>query len=168
LKIDGKELKERIMVSSSIDEDVAVVKITDKVKEYHPDLDRGYGFHAVSEALLPEKSPVSWPPVEAGDDVITVGYPHGLFDEQNLFPTVLSGCIATKWGALASRHFLLDRALFSGSSGSIVITKPTIIGSIVTKQFLFLGVYEGYFHMTGKVWHGSLVTDIISKGVAQP
>jgi hypothetical protein len=172
LKIDRKELKRRIRVSSYIDEDVAVVKITDKVTEHHPDIDRGYGFFAVGEALLPEKAPVSWPPVEAGDDVIVVGYPHGQFDEQNLFPIVKSGCIATKWGAYVngSRHFLLDRKLFPGSSGSVVITKPTILGSILTKQFLFLGVYEGeyninYFSTAGKVWYGSLVSDIISKGV---
>jgi hypothetical protein len=99
LVINGEDLKERIRISSDTNEDVAVVKVTDKIEKVHVDIDQGYGFFAVSETLLPDKSAVS---VEVGDDVIVVGYPRGIYDEENLFPIVRSSCIATKDPSCAS------------------------------------------------------------------
>jgi hypothetical protein len=69
LGIYGGELKERIRISQDRNEDVAVVKVTDKIEKVHPDIDQEYGFFAVSGTLLSDKSAVF---VEVGDDVIVV------------------------------------------------------------------------------------------------
>jgi hypothetical protein len=169
LVIYSEDLKKRIRISRDTNEDVAVVKVTDKIEKVHPDIDQGYGFFAVSRTLLPDKSAVF---AEVGDDVIVVGYPQGIYDEENLFPIVRSSCIATRWGAYVNgfRYFLLDRKHHPGSSGSIVITKPITTETSTTKQFLFLGIYEGELFRntwptdTGKVWYGSFVNDIINNG----
>ncbi|HYA83525.1 MAG TPA: serine protease [Candidatus Bathyarchaeia archaeon] len=169
LVICGEDLKGRIRLSHDANEDVAVVKVTDEIEKVHPDIDQGYGFFAVSDILFPDKSSAF---VEVGDDVIVVGYPRGIYDEENLFPIVRSSCIATRWGAHVNgfRYFLLDRKHHPGSSGSIVITKPTVIESSITKQFLFLGIYEGELYRnktptdTSKVWYGSLVKEIVNNG----
>ncbi|MDX1921345.1 MAG: hypothetical protein SFU25_11510 [Candidatus Caenarcaniphilales bacterium] len=64
--------------------------------------------------------------------------------------TVKSGIIASKWRAFynGNPYFLVDCKLFPGSSGSIIITKATGLGSAVGsfEFFQFLGVYSGEFY----------------------
>lgn len=126
---------------------------------------------------------------EVSDDAIVIGYPRGFYDDVNLFPIVKSGIIATRWGVPFKGRpcFLIDAKLFPGSSGSIVVTKPSnlavVDGRIMyakEKQFSFLGIFSGepyelekpiefedmvitrrYGYNLGTVWYGSLVDEII-------
>ncbi len=87
--------------------------------------------------------------------------------------------------------FQIDAQLFPGSSGGLVISKPTNIAMIdgnlkynKIKQFVFLGVYSGEFkwyenidiggniirmggnsYGLGNVWYSYLIPEIISDGV---
>ena len=90
--------------------------------------------------------------VEASSDILVVGYPKGFYDSLNLFPIVKSGIIASRWraGFQGKPYFLIDAKLFPGSSGSVVISKPTDLvvkeGKIMLateKQFAFLGIFSG-------------------------
>ena len=132
--------------------------------------------------------------VEASSDVLVVGYPRGYYDEVNLFPIVKSGIIASKWGVgfRGQPYFLIDAKLFPGSSGSVVISKPTDFvienGKLMTnneRQFAFLGIFSGEpqrqelpvtvgdltitqksgFDL-GIVWYADLVEQIIDYGVS--
>jgi hypothetical protein len=133
--------------------------------------------------------------VEATDAVIVAGYPKGFYDTVNLFPVLKAGVIASRWGAnfRGKPCFLIDGQMFPGSSGSLVISRPTNLtfenGQILTskdKQFAVLGILSGewwdetqnqQFDVTTSltlqvkgvvntaiVWYGSLIEDIISSG----
>ena len=132
--------------------------------------------------------------VEASSEVLVVGYPRGFYDDVNLFPIVKSGIIASRWkaGFRGRPYFLVDAKLFPGSSGSVVISKPTDLvvkeGKVMMadeKQFAFLGVYSGEHVLReapvvvgnltiaqttgfdlGIVWYGELVEEIIEQGVS--
>ena len=85
--------------------------------------------------------------------------------------------------------FQIDAQLFPGSSGGLVISKPTNIAMIdqqikysKIKQFVFLGIYSGEYlwqekltvdgkavevnrsYGLGNVWYSSLVPEIINAG----
>jgi hypothetical protein len=86
------------------------------------------------------------------------GYPKLFFDEYNKLPILKRGLLITPWGMhyRGLDAFLIDYKGFHGSSGSIVISKPTDLivengqlMSSATKQFLFLGIYSGEPEMPG-------------------
>ena len=132
--------------------------------------------------------------VEASSDVLVVGYPRGFYDQVNLFPIIKSGIIATRWGVgfQGQPYFLIDAKLFPGSSGSVVISKPTDFlvkdGKIMTnteKQFAFLGIFSGEPRLQeqpvtigeltitqnsgfdlGIVWYADLVEEILDHGIS--
>ena len=112
--------------------------------------------------------------VEASSDVLVVGYPHGFYDNVNLFPIVKSGIVASKWGASfqGDSCFLIDAKLFHGSSGSVVISKPSFLGlrdgQLLTtkdgeKAFALLGVFSaGYDLDLGVVWYAEVIEEILA------
>lgn len=132
--------------------------------------------------------------VAVTDDAVVVGYPENFYDKKNLFPIVKSGIVASRWGAHFNGEpsFLIDAQLFPGSSGSIVITKPTDLivedGRLLTskaKEFAFLGIFSGEPYANrppiefpfgtfilkqtwnlGVVWYGELIEEMVSKGIA--
>jgi hypothetical protein len=78
-------------------------------------------------------------PATLGDLVYILGYPSGIYDPRNAYPILRSGIIATdphndfefntllreKYGFPADiKGFLIDAAIFPGSSGSLVLRKP--------------------------------------------
>lgn len=89
-----------------------------------------------------------------------------------------------------SPHFLVDAKLFPGSSGGLVISKPTNIAMIngqlhyaKNKQYMLLGIYSGeYSYNTidskgqrhsesfglGIVWYSSLIPKITENGISYP
>ena len=129
---------------------------------------------------------------------MVVGYPRGFYDNFPKFPIVKSGVIASKWGMPfgGKPYFLIDAKLFPGSSGSLVISRPTdfvvqkrqaYLRRDGSKEFLFLGIFsgepfgkmrpietdsfvilskEGY--NVGIVWYYHLVPTIISEGKLHP
>lgn len=134
--------------------------------------------------------------VEAADAVIVAGYPKGFYDDVNLFPVLKAGVVGSRWGAhfKGKPCFLIDGQMFPGSSGSLVISRPTNItfknGKVLTspdKQFAVLGILSGeswdasanrMYDVTTSltllvkgavntaiVWYGTVIEDIIVKGV---
>ncbi len=144
---------------------------------------------ALSNKNLPENQPLL---IDVTTDIVVASYPKGFYDEVNKFPIVKSGIIASGWGFdfKGLQMFEIDAQLFPGSSGGLVISKPTNIAmfdghihSSVTKQFVFLGVYSGEFQWEektvksdgkveiqkrsyglGNVWYSYLIPEIIKNG----
>jgi hypothetical protein len=108
------------------------------------------------------------------EDVIMAGYPTGLADNHNNLPIVRRGITATPAGAdyQGKREFLIDMAVFPGSSGSPVVilnegSFPTPDGIAIGTRFHLLGVlYGGHFQIsTGEVVTAPAPTNV--RSVAQ-
>ena len=150
-----------------------------------------FAYAAVKDENIPQVNNYD---VDVCDDAIAIGYPRGFYDTANLFPIIKSGIIATPWKTKfqGQPQFLVDIKLFPGSSGSLVITKPSeevcINGKLTKfsdKVFAFIGVYSGEpyqkmhpipidddltiirrpMYNVGIVWYSRLVPEIIDKGV---
>ena len=192
ITIHGDDLRQRCKFHQSDDVDVAVINILDILTDLATNENETFmALQTVSEGMFPGKGKA---PMAVGDDVLIVGYPRGFYDEFSKFPIVKSGVVASRWGAPfgGNPYFLIDAKLFPGSSGSMVISRPTemffekgILYHTPSKQkeFLFLGIYSGEpYRKTrpietdnfiiiskegydiGVVWYYHLVPTIISKG----
>ena len=102
-------------------------------------------WHGVSKYDFPGKNKID---VDITSEAVVIGYPFEFYDRVNKFPIVKSGIIASRWGSNfdGKPYFLVDANLFPGSSGSIVISRPTNFAfdegnsyQSETKQFAFLG-----------------------------
>ena len=198
VELSKDEIIKRAKFHKNPDVDVAIIPILDLVtniiKEDSPMQEKEKGPHhtsimspiAMSIDKLPGNNKIK---VEVADDVITIGYPRGFYDEKNIYPIVKSGIIASRWNANFNGlpFFLIDTKLFPGSSGSLVLSKPTDVvaedGKIFgakEKQFAFLGIFSGepslnlnpietdemIIQLTPKfnvgiVWYGYLIDEII-------
>jgi hypothetical protein len=158
MEIPAQELGRRLYLHPRREVDVAVVDVLDLVstavmsrpgasdKEGKSDL---YVCSAASQENFPKVSRLT---ISAGDDVLIVGYPRGFYDRFNKLPILKKGMLISSWGTRYENKdaFLVDMKSFKGSSGSIVISRPTNLlfengkwYSNETKQFLLLGVYSG-------------------------
>jgi len=183
------ELINRIRLHTNPDVDIAAIQISDLLKTAIDSVKHLTQWSAVSERNLPGKNKIS---VEVADDALVIGYPKGYYDDVNCFPIVKSGIISTRWGSpfRGKPYFLIDAKLFPGSSGSLVISRPThqVVENgqmylSAGKQFAFLGVFSGepyrntkpieLDNMTiivkdgfnlGIVWYSYLVVEIIKSG----
>lgn len=81
----------------------------------------GIYYVATEESRIPNQTQLS--ELKSIEDVIMIGYPNGLFDEQNNLPIVRRGITATSPSIdyNGKKEFLIDIAAFGGSSGSPVI-----------------------------------------------
>lgn len=143
----------------------------------------------LSNFNLPENQPIT---IDVTSDVIVASYPKGFYDKFNKFPIVKSGIVASAYNFPFNGlpMFLIDAQLFPGSSGGLVISKPTnlamingVLHSNSVKQFALLGVYSGEYiwhdslkieekeydveksYGLGNVWYSYLITEIIENGV---
>lgn len=192
IPISNADLRVRAYVSSDPSIDVAVIKIGDLVQSaISSNPTKSFGYGVVTEADLPSQNGID---VEVCDDTVVIGYPRAYYDIKNLFPIVKSGIIASACNVYFNDNpfFLTDVKLYGGSSGSLVITKPSylyhIAGKPVTfneKKFALLGVYSGEpiyprdpvqideeltiiknsSYNLGIVWYSSLIIDIINQNV---
>ena len=154
VEFTGKELAKRLHLCRKEEVDVAVVDLSEYVKsdmakllEKHVPL---LQFNGVNPGEFPGKSPIQ---VQPGDDVIVIGYPSGSFDQFNKLPILKTGLLNTPLGLHFNGldAFLIDFKYYEGSSGSLIITRPTHISfnkenrlqSSQAPQYVFLGVYEG-------------------------
>ncbi|HLF71000.1 MAG TPA: trypsin-like peptidase domain-containing protein [Dehalococcoidia bacterium] len=78
-------------------------------------------FRTISSATIPDEEQVE--SLDAIENVLMVGYPLGLYDKVNLTPVVRTGITATPVGLdyNGKAQFLIDAAVFPGSSGSPVV-----------------------------------------------
>lgn len=199
INLSTEELLHRTKCHSDPDVDVCVIEIGDiltgLVRHANKDGMEYIPWGGISTKDLPGgENKIN---VESAEDVIIIGYPRHFYDNVNLFPVIKSGTIASRWGESfrGKPCFLIDGQMFPGSSGSIVVTRPTnwtiIDGQIFTskdKQFAFLGILSGEWWdesanrdveistalalrirgavNTGIVWYGNLVDQIIARGSA--
>ena len=174
--------------------DIAVIDVSDCIKEAinvngTPRKDIVIPT-TLTQDNLPNKQPIT---IEVTSDVIVASYPKGFYDKKNKFPIIKSGIIASGWNLHFNGEpiFQIDAQLFPGSSGGLVISKPTNItvhnGQALYhkggKQFVLLGVYSGEYTWTdyidigfseleqkrsfglGNVWYSYLITEIINEGI---
>lgn len=189
ISLDQNEIVKRAKVHKSPNIDVAIIDVEDLVIELAKK-EIPITFSCVGENDFPGQNKIN---VEVTDDVIIIGYPKGFHDNFNKFPIVKTGIIASRWLSpfQGEPKFLIDAKLFPGSSGSIVISKPTnsVIGKDAMflsedKQFAFLGIFSGEplqisipvemddiiittkksFNV-GFVWYYYLIPEIINNGV---
>ena len=188
---EGDAINSLVRLHPDTSVDVAIINIaeifTSRIKQDQRYLPPRF----ISSANFVGKNKIE---VEASSDVLVVGFPRGFYDEVNLFPIVKSGIIASRWGVGFRGHpyFLIDAKLFPGSSGSVVISKPTDFvlenGKLMTnneKQFAFLGIFSGEPRQQeqpvtvgdltitqnsgfdlGIVWYADLVEQIIDYGIS--
>ena len=190
IEITTSKIKQRLKLHRESTVDIGILRIGDLITK-QINTGRNYmSWSAVSEENLPQNSGIT---VEVADDVIVIGYPRGFYDKKNVYPIVKSGIIASRWGMKFDGKpiFLIDAKLFPGSSGSVVISKPTALPVVEgplkgyrEAQITFLGVYSGNaivqhrpiefddFIITrkdsfdlGTVWYGELVFDIVREGI---
>lgn len=192
IHLDATEVQKRTKVAPIETIDVAVIDvhdlIVDKVKEStYPDIRYISPFGVNKEQTLGNTKI----PVEVGDDVLVIGYPYGYYDVVNCFPIVKSGTVASSLynDFNGEPYFLVHAKLFPGSSGSLVISKPTNVISTdgrflysKEKQFAFLGIFSSNPYVkilendehkpseaefdVGKVWYGRLIEKIIERGIS--
>jgi hypothetical protein len=65
--------------------------------------------------------------IEVGEDLIVIGYPHGLHDNVHNLPILRRATLASAYPVpfKGEPYFLIDARLHEGMSGSPVITKPS-------------------------------------------
>jgi hypothetical protein len=177
-EIDANYLRKELRAPADGDIDLAIIKVTDVIKRSHPPEKslQDFGFFAMSESVLPDSPGNVGQQVQSGDDLLIIGYPKGTLIEENFYPIIKPRCISSKWGTNFGGKpcFIIDREVFSGSSGSPVISKPTnfvmVNGELILhsiKQFMFLGVYSGPTSSdlagtdSGEVCYSSVVRDLV-------
>lgn len=190
ITLNKTELLARMKMHPNPNIDVVAIKVDDILIDKITENQNIMNYVTITSDDLPSNSKLK---VETSDDIIVAGYPRGFYDYKNKFPIVKSGIIATKWLANFNDEplFLIDCKLFPGSSGSVVLSKPSNIACIEgqlmyskNKQFVLLGIYSGEPFLqenpidledmriirkqsfnVGNVWYSHLITDIITKGI---
>lgn len=190
ITLDQDALLARVKLHANPDVDVCAIRVLDLLTEKLKSGEQYLPWYGVSNENLAGQNKIN---PHVASDAVVVGYPRGFYDHVNVFPIVKSGIIASRWGAnfQGQPYFLIDAKLFPGSSGSIVISKPSDVvvenGQIFhskEKQFAFLGVFSGEPYQShnpiefddltiirksgfnvGIVWYGYLVDEILTAGV---
>lgn len=156
MDLEQQELGKRLHLCAKESVDVAVIDVTDRLNNEIMDL-----LKKRSDVLLmnfahagefPENSKIE---VQPGDDVLVIGYPEGLYDAANKLPILKTGVLNTPIGLHFDGldAFLIDFKYYEGSSGSLIIGKPTHFGInegrlavSENRQYVFLGIYEGEYY----------------------
>jgi trypsin-like peptidase len=119
-------------------------------------------------------TPEEWNQLSPVEEVTIIGYPNGIWDEHNNLPITRRGITATPANKdyLGKKEFLIDAAIFSGSSGSPVFIineggYGTEQGFVMGNRYLFLGIVHAVYQYetTGEISIEDIPT--ISKPVAR-
>ena len=120
-------------------------------------------FRSIHEEAIPNRTVLSI--LDCLEQIFFVGYPIGLYDQANNLPILRQGTTATplEIDFEGKKQFLIDAAVFPGSSGSPVFWYPVgrnlsdINGGLyleAQRSFFFLGILTGAFRHKEK---GSIV-----------
>ena len=174
VSVSGSDIEERVKLHSNESVDVAAINVSGLLAQElasHMDQFTYASPFSLSRGLLARNNREIQ--VEASSDVLVVGYPRGFYDDVNLFPIVKSGIVASRWGARfqGAPCFLVDAKLFPGSSGSVVISKPSAIalrdGQLLTtkdgeKAFALLGIFSATYELDlGVVWYAEAIEELV-------
>ena len=195
ITLSKEELLSKLRLHPQAEIDVALIDITPYIQNIIDDIASKKTTNnlmiptTLSNINLPEHQPIT---IDVTSDIIVASYPKGFYDKINKFPIVKSGIVASAWGSNFNGLpiFQIDAQLFPGSSGGLVISKPTNIAMIdgnlkysKTKQFVLLGVYSGEFkwyedvviagerykignsYGLGNAWYSYLIPQIIKDGI---
>lgn len=191
ITLDQSSIVARAKLHANPEIDVCAIRVLDLITEKLKSGEKYLNWYGVSSDNLAGQNKIQ---PHVASDAVVVGYPRGYYDQVNVFPIVKSGIIASRWGAnfQGQPYFLIDAKLFPGSSGSIVISKPTDVvvenGHVFhakEKQFAFLGIFSGEPYQAhspiefddltiirrtgfnvGIVWYGHLVDEILASGIS--
>jgi hypothetical protein len=158
LQLDGKELGRRLHLCQNELIDVAVVDVfglfTAEMKTLVNERAQILSYNGATLGRFPGQSPLE---IQPGDDVVVIGYPLGIYDVFNKLPILKTGLLNTPIGMRFNGMdaFLFAFRYYEGSSGSLIISKPTRLSldkegrlqSSATREYLFLGVYQGEYYM---------------------
>ena len=191
IRLTKDELLRRTRLHPNPVVDVVAVEIEDLLISHYS----APKFNKVNRALtlnadfLPERFKMD---IQVTSDVVVCSYPFEVYDKANKFPIIKSGIVASMWGENFENDpcFLIDAQLFPGSSGGLVLSKPsdmvTMEGDIpksmlvLNKWFVLLGVFSHTISETllyddgseekkdlglGVVWYSYLIPEIIKNGV---
>lgn len=105
-------------------------------------------YYAIDSRLAPDAA--TQRALDALEDILFVGYPNGVWDQTNLMPILRRGTTATPMALdfEGRKEFLIDAAVYPGSSGSPVFVYQPETGrqtQSVGKKFLFAGVIAAVF-----------------------
>lgn len=173
IRLKQSDIQKLIRLHTDTSIDVAAINISAYVRPKLEKGDSAYHYAAVSKVNFPSPDipmELNGFGVRVGYEILTIGYPYGFYDDVNLFPSIKSGVIASKWKAKYKGHhfFLIDSKLFPGASGSIVVTGISSINNL--QYFQFLGIYSGGYRIgqnndpfnIGTVWYYYLIEEIIN------
>ena len=136
LPVVGRDGKYLNIVHLHAKNDIAVVKVTREVVEGKMNTEHGFVFTSLlgtTDKLRDEVALV-------GDEIYILGYPAGIFDTRNANPIWRVGIVSTSpllgysfpqflqdtWHLPAHVDgFLIDAQVYPGSSGSMVVNKPS-------------------------------------------
>lgn len=124
--------------------DVAIMPLAPVLQQIEK-MGKSVFYRAITHTLIP--SPEQMNELDAIEEVVFIGYPNGIFDSKNLMPVVRRGTTAThlQIDYEGKPLFLIDAAVFPGSSGSPVLIANTggyasKNGFTVGTRVLFLGI----------------------------
>jgi S1-C subfamily serine protease len=106
-------------------------------------------YHPIDSRLAPDAATVDT--LDALEEVLFVGYPSGVWDQVNLMPILRRGTTATPMGLdfEGRREFLIDAAVYPGSSGSpVFVYEPEAAAAVrgaPRAKFHFAGVVAAVF-----------------------
>ncbi len=99
---------------------------------------------AIDSRLIPDAP--AWDGLDALEEVLFVGYPSGVWDQVNLMPILRRGSTATPamLDFEGRRQFLIDAAVYPGSSGSPVFIERGQ-SRLARRELWFAGVVSAVF-----------------------
>ncbi|MGL4973163.1 MAG: S1 family peptidase [Culicoidibacterales bacterium] len=129
--------------------DLCIMPLEPVFKEIEEKFNKKCLFISLDESLIPTSSQLK--SISALEDVVMIGYPNGLWDEQNNLPIIRTGTTALnpKFDYNGKEDIVLDIASFPGSSGSpiCIYNNGTFLenGELkVGERLIFLGIlYSG-------------------------
>lgn len=153
IELDSAQWKDRTLFHPDPGVDIAAIRISDLIVE---GVQSGVNYMSTWGLSADNLAGQNNIEVDTASDVLVIGYPKGFYDTFNVFPIIKSGIIASRWGLHfdGKPYFLIDAKLFPGSSGSLVISKPTDLvmknGQMLyskDKQFALLGIFSGAYQV---------------------
>jgi hypothetical protein len=152
--------------------DVVAIKITQLVKS------NGVNCCFIDTDLFATKAVLAREKLTLGDQVFLLGYPAGIYDQNNASPILRQGVMATdpksefSFNAELQHNFglpsaipgfLIDANVYPGSSGSMVILRPQllaqeaegVVGVRGASNFYVLGVIFGSIPMSDVAIHST-------------